>query len=264
MDLPAGLELAAGMHHRLVPVVAERLEKQQFGWCAGVACSEEPCTEDSCRVEYDCVTRRNQLREVAERSMLERRACPVHNHQPRLIPPLGRMLGYEVAWKIVVIVVCAGTVRSHVGSSAGEVLLHVHAKRSLCMERKVYAPGAACRRLTRVGEGTFNWRGSITHTTFWYMKVVSDRVITAAEQRLRARQKKEKTSVSLSGEVVAAMDIIAGKAGRSAFIERAVRAKLRRMIAAARNRKDLEAINRNAAATNRESDRVLDIQSWPE
>ena len=70
--------------------------------------------------------------------------------------------------------------------------------------------------------------------------------------------------MSLSGELIAAVDSLAGKAQRSAFLERALRSYLKRMVRRTRNAHDLAAINARAAVTNRESDRVLELQEWPE
>ena len=81
---------------------------------------------------------------------------------------------------------------------------------------------------------------------------------------LTHRQIKAKTSVSLSGELLRATDAVAGKAQRSAFVERAVRAYLRSMLRKSRHQHDLRAINESAEITNRESDALLDLQTWPE
>lgn len=88
--------------------------------------------------------------------------------------------------------------------------------------------------------------------------------IAEVRRILLRREKKEKASLSLSGEIVKAADALAGKSGRSAFVERAVRAYLRSLVRRARDAHDLEAINSKSEATNRESDRVLDLQAWPE
>ncbi len=70
--------------------------------------------------------------------------------------------------------------------------------------------------------------------------------------------------MSLSGEIIRAADIIAGKTQRSALVERAVRVYLRRVLRRAREERDFKAINSRAEITNRESDRLLDLQAWPE
>ena len=93
---------------------------------------------------------------------------------------------------------------------------------------------------------------------------LSNRTLADVERVLETREKKEKTSVSLSGEIVRAADIMAGKAQRSAFVEKAVRAYLRRLLRRARNARDLRAINSRAEITNREADWLLEFQDWPE
>ncbi|MDX2206496.1 MAG: hypothetical protein SFU57_02525 [Gemmatimonadales bacterium] len=88
----------------------------------------------------------------------------------------------------------------------------------------------------------------------------------AAElQRLLSQHgKKAKTSISLSGELLRATDVVAGKAQRSALVERALRRYLKSILRRARHQRDLAAIAAGAALTNRESDQVLEIQAWPE
>ena len=83
-------------------------------------------------------------------------------------------------------------------------------------------------------------------------------------RHLARREKKEKTSVSLSGELIAAVDSLASKAQRSAFIERAVRSYLNRLVRRARNERDLALINASARETNAEAELVMEIQSWPD
>jgi metal-responsive CopG/Arc/MetJ family transcriptional regulator len=81
---------------------------------------------------------------------------------------------------------------------------------------------------------------------------------------LRRAEKKEKVSLTLSAELLVAADMIAGKARRSALIERALRRYLRGLLRRARDRHDRERIDAQATVTNRESDKLLDLQSWPE
>ena len=94
--------------------------------------------------------------------------------------------------------------------------------------------------------------------------IITDKTVAEVGRLLAYREKKEKTSVSLSGEIIRAADAVAGKTQRSALIERALRAYLRRLVNRSRNERDLEAINASAKVTNRESDRVLELQAWPE
>jgi metal-responsive CopG/Arc/MetJ family transcriptional regulator len=73
---------------------------------------------------------------------------------------------------------------------------------------------------------------------------------------------KEKTSITLSREVLAGIDRIAGsKQSRSAFIESVLREHLRARERAARDARDLEIINRNASRLNREAEDGLELQA---
>ncbi|MGO9647169.1 putative transcriptional regulator, CopG family [Candidatus Sulfotelmatobacter sp. SbA7] len=78
---------------------------------------------------------------------------------------------------------------------------------------------------------------------------------------------KEKTSITLSGDVLAAIDRLAGprKAGskhsRSAFIERVLREFLRERARAALQARDLERINAAAGRLNAEAADVLEYQA---
>ena len=97
-----------------------------------------------------------------------------------------------------------------------------------------------------------------------YSRDLSERGLELLTQLLRRHDKKAKASLSLSAEVIEAADLIAGRSQRSAFVERAVRAYIRRVMRQARHRQDLEAINAHAEVTNKESDDLLDLQAWPE
>ncbi len=73
---------------------------------------------------------------------------------------------------------------------------------------------------------------------------------------------KEKTSITLSHEVLAGIDRIAGaKQSRSAFIESVLREHLRARERAARDARDLEIINRNARRLNRDAEDGLELQA---
>jgi metal-responsive CopG/Arc/MetJ family transcriptional regulator len=73
---------------------------------------------------------------------------------------------------------------------------------------------------------------------------------------------KEKTSVTLSRDVLAGIDRLAGaKYSRSAFIERVLRDYLRRRARAAIEARDLELINANADRLNAEAADVLLYQA---
>lgn len=76
---------------------------------------------------------------------------------------------------------------------------------------------------------------------------------------------KEKTSITLSQEVLAGIDRLAGsKHSRSAFIERILRRFLRERARAEAHARDLELINRHADRLNREAEEVLEYQAIEE
>jgi metal-responsive CopG/Arc/MetJ family transcriptional regulator len=73
---------------------------------------------------------------------------------------------------------------------------------------------------------------------------------------------KEKTSITLSKEVLAGIDRVAGsKRSRSAFIEAVLAEHLRARARAERDARDLKIINRNAEQLNREALDVLQYQA---
>lgn len=73
---------------------------------------------------------------------------------------------------------------------------------------------------------------------------------------------REKTSITLSKEVITQVDKLAGaKESRSAFIERVLRKYMRERKRAALNARDLERINRAADRLNREAADVLEYQA---
>jgi metal-responsive CopG/Arc/MetJ family transcriptional regulator len=74
---------------------------------------------------------------------------------------------------------------------------------------------------------------------------------------------KEKTSITLSREVITQVDKLVGsKESRSAFIERVLRKYMRERKRAALNARDLERINRAADRLNREAAEVLEYQAF--
>jgi metal-responsive CopG/Arc/MetJ family transcriptional regulator len=73
---------------------------------------------------------------------------------------------------------------------------------------------------------------------------------------------KQKTSITLSRDLLAAVDRLAGRSGsRSAVIERALRAFLRARERSARNRRDVATLNQYAAELNAEASDVLMFQT---
>ena len=75
---------------------------------------------------------------------------------------------------------------------------------------------------------------------------------------------KIKTSVTLSQDIVEAIDELAGERNnRSEFIEAAVRAYIAHIVRQRQNARDLEIINRQAEALNAEALDVLSYQVIP-
>jgi metal-responsive CopG/Arc/MetJ family transcriptional regulator len=73
---------------------------------------------------------------------------------------------------------------------------------------------------------------------------------------------KEKTSITLSHEVLIGIDRIAGsKQSRSAFIENVLREHQRARERAERDARDFEIINRNAKRLNRDAEDGLELQA---
>ena len=74
---------------------------------------------------------------------------------------------------------------------------------------------------------------------------------------------KEKTSITLSKDVITQVDKLAGsKESRSAFIERVLRKYMRQRKRAALHTRDLVRINRAAGRLNREAAEVLEYQAF--
>lgn len=73
---------------------------------------------------------------------------------------------------------------------------------------------------------------------------------------------KEKTSITLSGDVLSAIDRLAGpKQSRSAFIEQVLREFLRQRTRAVIQARDLERINNAAQRLNAEASDALEYQA---
>ena len=75
---------------------------------------------------------------------------------------------------------------------------------------------------------------------------------------------KEKTSVTLSKEVLASIDRMAGSnQSRSAFIEAVLRRFLLEQAKMARDARELELLNQHSEELNAEAEDVLDYQAHP-
>lgn len=75
------------------------------------------------------------------------------------------------------------------------------------------------------------------------------------------RSRKVKTSVSLSEGLLQAVDALAGKASRSAWIERSVRASVQRALRRQRDENEVRLLNEHADSLNRESADALAYQT---
>lgn len=81
------------------------------------------------------------------------------------------------------------------------------------------------------------------------------------EALVRRPGPKRKASVSVSGPLLDATDQIAGEARRSAFIERALRRYLRRVLRRQRDARELALLNANAERLNAEAAAALAQQA---
>jgi len=75
---------------------------------------------------------------------------------------------------------------------------------------------------------------------------------------------KRKTSVTLSRDILVAIDRLAGSRGsRSAVIERVLRSYVEHQTRISRDAEELERLNRGAERLNAEVADVLAFQAWP-
>ena len=75
------------------------------------------------------------------------------------------------------------------------------------------------------------------------------------------RSRKVKTSVSLSESLLQAVDALAGKSSRSAWIERSVRAAVQRALRRRRDEGELRLLNQHAERLNREGEEASAYQA---
>ncbi len=81
--------------------------------------------------------------------------------------------------------------------------------------------------------------------------------ITRVRELIRSPGRKAKASVTIARGLLDAADDVAGEAGRSALVERAVRHYLRHLVRRARHERELALLNAHAAQLNREAGRAL-------
>lgn len=92
-------------------------------------------------------------------------------------------------------------------------------------------------------------------------KRVAEASVDFLSAAVRRHTTKVKTSVSVSGALLEAADAVAGKAQRSALIERALRRYLRRIIRRKRHERELAILNANAERLNDEGAKALADQA---
>jgi metal-responsive CopG/Arc/MetJ family transcriptional regulator len=78
---------------------------------------------------------------------------------------------------------------------------------------------------------------------------------------LSSKSKKAKTSVTISADLLAAADELAGKSHRSELFERAVRTMVRRAVKRARHNRELAILNGHADRLNAEAAETLEYQA---
>ena len=76
-----------------------------------------------------------------------------------------------------------------------------------------------------------------------------------------SRSKKTKTSVSISADLLAAADELAGKSRRSELFEYAVRSMVRRLVKRARHERELAILNDQADRLNADAAETLEFQA---
>lgn len=96
------------------------------------------------------------------------------------------------------------------------------------------------------------------------IKILSATRAAELQRQLKTREKKQKASITLSGELLRVADALTGKSQRSALIEKAVRRYLKQVTRQMRNEHDRRLIDAGAEQTNRESDGLIELQAWPE
>jgi metal-responsive CopG/Arc/MetJ family transcriptional regulator len=93
------------------------------------------------------------------------------------------------------------------------------------------------------------------------LRRISRRQLPSPSTPLATRNRKVKTSVSLSEDLLRAVDGLAGKSRRSAWIERSVRASVQRALKRQRDENEVRLLNEHADSLNRESADALAYQT---
>lgn len=81
------------------------------------------------------------------------------------------------------------------------------------------------------------------------------------EKLIASRSKKTKASISISADLLAAADELAGKSRRSELFEHAVRSMIRRIVKRARHERELAILDQHADTLNAAAAETLEFQS---
>lgn len=109
------------------------------------------------------------------------------------------------------------------------------------------------------------WHYATICTTMSSMKYrILPRHIARVSELIASPARKAKASVSLGHDLLGAVDEVAGKSGRSALIEHAVRRYLRHLVRRARHERELSLLNQHAAELNAAAERALADQAEPD
>ena len=90
---------------------------------------------------------------------------------------------------------------------------------------------------------------------------LSVRQIAQLDSLVATTAKKEKTSVTLSGNLLRVIDVLAGTARRSAWIEEAIRRYARRQLRQQLRERELALLNQHADALNAEGEDSAEYQA---
>jgi hypothetical protein len=104
---------------------------------------------------------------------------------------------------------------------------------------------------------------TISTISFCMLDDLPPDALAKAAQILRRREKKERASLTLSGEVLAALDHLGGEGQRSALVDAMVRRYLLRAARRSREARDLELLTLKAERLARETDDLMRLQSEP-
>lgn len=107
-------------------------------------------------------------------------------------------------------------------------------------------------------------RGTASYPTFDRMNVnqyIPPARVAKLRRLLASRSKKTKISISVSADLLAAADELAGKSRRSELFERGVRSLVRAVVRRARHERELTLLNQHAESLNAAAADTLEFQS---